>query len=79
MLAAGSRCKLYGLNVVGLKRQGFPEETIKGLKNAYKIIFKSGLSLEKAIETIKNGEIISIPEVDHLVQFIEGSKRGICR
>ena len=79
MLAAGSRCKLYGLNVVGLKRQGFPEKTIKGLKNAYKIIFKSGLSLENAIETIKNGEIISIPEVDHLVQFIEGSKRGICR
>jgi UDP-N-acetylglucosamine acyltransferase len=79
MLAAGSRCTLYGLNAVGLKRHGFPEEAIKGLKKAYKILFKSGLMLEEAIETIKGGEIISIPEVDHLVQFIQRSKRGICR
>jgi UDP-N-acetylglucosamine acyltransferase len=79
VLAAGSRCKLYGLNLVGLKRHGFSEETIKGLKKAYKIIFKSELMLEKAIETVKGGEINSIPEVDHLVQFIQGSKRGICR
>jgi UDP-N-acetylglucosamine acyltransferase len=79
MLAAGSRCTLYGLNTVGLKRHGFPEETIKGLKKAYKILFKSGLMLERAIEIIKGGEIISIPEVNHLVQFIQRSKRGICR
>jgi len=79
ILAAGSRCKLYGLNMVGLKRHGFPEKTIKGLKKAYKIIFNSGLILEKAIETVRDGEIISIPEVDHLVQFIQGSQRGICR
>jgi UDP-N-acetylglucosamine acyltransferase len=79
VLAAGSRCKLYGLNLVGLKRHGFSEETIKGLKKAYKIIFKSELMLEKAIETVKGGEINSIPEVNHLVQFIQESKRGICR
>jgi len=79
ILVAGGRCKPYGLNMVGLKRHGFPEEAIRGLKNAYKIIFRSGLTLEKAIEAIEEDEIGSIPEVLHLVHFIKGSKRGICR
>jgi UDP-N-acetylglucosamine acyltransferase len=79
ILVAGGRCKPYGLNMVGLKRHGFPEKTIKGLKKAYKIIFRSGLMLEKAIKTIQQDEISTIPEVLHLTQFIQGSKRGICR
>jgi UDP-N-acetylglucosamine acyltransferase len=79
ILVAGGRCKPYGLNMVGLKRHGFSRETIKGLKKAYKIIFRSGLILEKAIKAIEEDEIESIPEVLHLVQFIKGSKRGICR
>ncbi len=79
MLAAGSRCKLYGLNMVGLKRHGFPQKTIKGLKKAYKIIFRSGLILEEAIKAIEDDEIAIISEVVHLVQFIQSSKRGICR
>jgi UDP-N-acetylglucosamine acyltransferase len=79
ILVAGGRCKPYGLNMVGLKRHGFPQEAIRGLKNAYKIIFRSGLTLEKAIEAIEEDEIGGIPEVLHLVQFIKGSKRGICR
>jgi len=79
ILVAGGRCKPYGLNMVGLKRHGFPEKTIKGLKKAYKIIFRSGLMLEKAIKTIQQDEISTIPEVLHLAQFIQGSTRGICR
>jgi UDP-N-acetylglucosamine acyltransferase len=79
ILVAGGRCKPYGLNIVGLKRHGFSEKTIGGLKKAYKIIFRSGLILEKAIQAIEEDEISSIPEVLHLVQFIQGSKRGICR
>ena len=79
ILVAGGRCKPYGLNLVGLKRHGFPEKTIKGLKKAYKVIFRSALTLENAIKDIQADEISSIPEVFHLVQFIQGSKRGICR
>ena len=79
ILVAGGRCKPYGLNLVGLKRHGFPEKTIKGLKKAYKIIFRSGLTLEEAIKALQEDEISTIPEVLHLVQFIQGSKRGICR
>jgi UDP-N-acetylglucosamine acyltransferase len=79
ILVAGGRCKPYGLNLVGLKRRGFPEKTIKGLKKAYKTIFRSGLTLEHAVKEIQDDEISSIPEVLHFIQFIQESKRGICR
>jgi UDP-N-acetylglucosamine acyltransferase len=79
MLAAGSRAKLFGLNAVGLKRQNFREETIRGLKTAYRIIFRSGLTLEKAIKKVEESEIFQIPEVEHLLRFIQQTKRGICR
>ena len=79
MLAAGSRAKLFGLNTVGLKRQNFRQETIRALKTAYRIIFRSGLTLEKAIKKVEESEIFQIPEVEHLLRFIQQTKRGICR
>jgi UDP-N-acetylglucosamine acyltransferase len=79
MLAAGSRAKLFGLNAVGLKRQNFREETIRALKTTYRIIFRSGLTLEKAIKKVEESEIYRIPEVEHLLRFIQQTKRGICR
>ena len=79
MMAAGSRAKLYGLNSIGLKRHQFSEQEIKALKKAYRIIFRSGLTLEKAIKAVKEDEIFQIPKVQHLLQFIQHSKRGITR
>jgi UDP-N-acetylglucosamine acyltransferase len=77
--AAGNRARLYGLNVIGLKRRGFKEETIKALKKAYRIVFRSSLLLSVAIEKVKN-EVEDIPEVRQFVEFIESrSARGICR
>jgi UDP-N-acetylglucosamine acyltransferase len=79
MMAAGSRAKLYGLNTVGLKRANFPEETLKALKKAYRIIFRSGLRLENALKTVEEDDIFQTPEVRHLLEFIRYSKRGISR
>jgi UDP-N-acetylglucosamine acyltransferase len=79
MLASGSRAKLYGLNMVGLKRHRFSEETLKVLKKAYRIIFRSSLTLEKAMKRIWEDEISQTPEVQHLLHFIQHSKRGISR
>jgi UDP-N-acetylglucosamine acyltransferase len=79
MLASGSRAKLFGLNIVGLKRFKFPEDTIKALKKAYRLIFRSGLTLEKALKQLGEDEISQLPEVQHLLQFIQKSKRGISR
>jgi UDP-N-acetylglucosamine acyltransferase len=79
MLASGSRAKLYGLNMVGLKRHHFSEETVKALKKAYRIIFRSGLTLEKAMKRVEEDEISQMPEAQHLLHFIRHSKRGISR
>jgi len=79
MMASGDRAKLYGLNAVGLKRHQFSEQEIKALKKAYRIIFRSGLPLEKAIKAVEEDDIFQLPRVQHLLQFIRDSKRGICR
>jgi len=79
VLASGSRAQLFGLNTVGLKRQRFSEETLKALKKAYRMIFRSGLTLEKAIKLLSEESFSQLPEVQHLLQFIQNSKRGISR
>ena len=79
VLASGSRAKLFGLNTVGLKRFHFSEASVKALKKAYRIIFRSGLTLEKAVKQVKEDGISQLPEVQHLLQFIQQSKRGISR
>jgi len=75
---AGSRARPYGLNLIGLKRRGFSEKTVEQLKRAYRIIFRSSLILSAASKKIRE-EIKDSPEVDHFVEFIEKSERGVCR
>lgn len=76
--AAGDRAKLYGLNTTGLKRQNFHDSQIKELKHAYKILFRSKLTLKEAIDILRRENKLS-KEVKNLIDFIEQNKRGICR
>lgn len=76
--ATGDRTRLRGLNSEGLRRRGFSKEQIEGLKKAYRIIFQSGLRVKEALGTVRKA-IPNSPEVDHLVTFIEQSRRGVCR
>jgi len=78
MIAAGDRAKLHGLNVVGLKRQGFSGNTLSTLKKAYRLVFRIGLTLNEAIERVA-AEVEQTPEVVHLIEFIKSSQRGITR
>jgi UDP-N-acetylglucosamine acyltransferase len=77
-MASGNHAKLFGLNLVGLKRRNFSEKTIKALKDAYRIIFRSHLLLEAALKKAQD-EVENYPEVLHFIQFIKESKRGVCR
>jgi acyl-[acyl-carrier-protein]--UDP-N-acetylglucosamine O-acyltransferase len=77
-LANGNHARLFGLNLVGLKRRNFSEETIKALGKAYRIIFRSRLLLDAAIKKVEE-EVENFPEVQHFIQFIKESKRGVCR
>lgn len=78
-LAQGAPSRLYGLNIVGIKRHRFSQETVRALKKAYRIIFRSALTLEKAVKTVEEDEIAKISEVQHLLHFIQNSTRGINR
>jgi UDP-N-acetylglucosamine acyltransferase len=77
-MASGNHAKLFGLNLVGLKRRNFSEKTIKAIKDAYRIIFRSDLLLEAALKKAQD-EAEDIPEVNHFIKFIRESKRGVCR
>ncbi|HEX2967037.1 MAG TPA: acyl-ACP--UDP-N-acetylglucosamine O-acyltransferase [Syntrophorhabdaceae bacterium] len=75
--STGIRAKLYGLNVVGLQRNGFTKEDISKLKKAYKILFRSALPLNTSLKIIQ--EEIQSEHIQTLIDFIKSSKRGICR
>ena len=77
-IAQGDRAKVVGLNLIGLKRRGFSEEVLRTIKQAYKLVFRSGLKLEEAIAEIEK-TLDSSPELDHLVDFLKKSERGIAR
>jgi UDP-N-acetylglucosamine acyltransferase len=67
-----------GINAEGLKRRGFSAEAINAIKQAYRNIYKSGLSLEEA--RIKLDELQKVhPEVAVLNEFLASSQRGIIR
>jgi len=65
-----------GLNMVGLKRAGFTLREVGVLKQAYKLLYRSGLKLEDALERIAK---LDSEHSRRLVEFVRGSKRGICR
>ena len=77
-IAQGERAKPAGINTIGLQRRGFSEEVIRNLKKAYKILFRSGLTLKEALETVKK-EIQITPELKIILDFFENSERGIAR
>lgn len=66
-----------GLNVVGMRRAEFSRAEIDALKKAYRILYRSGLKLEAALGQIEAE--LHTEQVNHLVEFIRSSKRGICR
>lgn len=77
-IAQGDRARTVGLNLVGLKRRGFSEETIAAVKAAYRMVFRSGLRLEEALKKMMD-ELGDVPEVVFFVEFIRNSQRGIAR
>ncbi len=77
-IAVGQRATLHGLNLTGLKRYGFSAETVKNLKAAYKTLFRSGLTIKKALDELHSRDDLG-PEVGHLVDFIHHSERGVTR
>jgi UDP-N-acetylglucosamine acyltransferase len=75
---AGYCAKPFGLNTVGMKRRGFSTETMLNLRRAYKVIYRKGLTVKDAIEQLTL-MLTDCPEIQLLIEFIQGSTRGIVR
>jgi UDP-N-acetylglucosamine acyltransferase len=73
--AVGNPIKLYGLNTVGLERNGFPEDVRRELKRAYRLFFKSELNLSQARERAV-AELHQYPEIGEFLAFFDRSDRG---
>jgi UDP-N-acetylglucosamine acyltransferase len=78
MLVDGNPAETRTVNKVGLERNGVPEETQAALRQAFKILFRDGLTIPNALARIET-KVAPLPEVQHLVQFVRASERGISK
>ncbi|MGV3757494.1 MAG: acyl-ACP--UDP-N-acetylglucosamine O-acyltransferase, partial [Verrucomicrobiota bacterium] len=78
MLADGNPAETRTVNKVGLERNGVSEEAQTALKQAYKIIFRDGLTISNALVRIE-AELPKLPEVLHLLEFARKSERGLSK
>ena len=76
--AAGNPTKAFGINAEGLRRRGFPEEKINEITRAYKLLYRSGLSLSDAQSRIA-AQAATWPELRILSEFLGAATRGIVR
>ncbi len=74
----GNRAKAYGLNLIGLRRRGYPKETIQALKRAYTTLFRSKLRLSEALEALE-ADAGEFEEVRYFLEFVRNSERGVTR
>jgi UDP-N-acetylglucosamine acyltransferase len=78
MLADGNPAETRTVNKVGLERNGISDEAQNALRQAYKILFREGLTISNALTRIE-AELPKLPEVLHLIQFTRASSRGISK
>lgn len=73
----GNPAQAHGLNATGLKRRGFDRDVIKALNEAYKLVYRQGLTVEQALDTMR--ERYAHDAVARFAESIERSQRGIVR
>ena len=78
MIVEGNPAETRSINKIGLERHGVSDEAQLALRQAYKIFFREELSIPNALAKIEK-EVPPLPEIQHLVQFIRTSERGITK
>src|SRR3954466_13937901 len=78
MIADGNPAKGGGINIVGLERSGFAPESIKTIKEAFRLIYRSKYNTRQAVEAIQQ-ELPATAEITQILEFIQSSERGIIR
>jgi UDP-N-acetylglucosamine acyltransferase len=72
----GTRC--YGINTIGLERQGFPRERVNAIERAYRLLMRSKLNTSQAVEQMRS-DLNGSADVAELIAFIESSERGLTK
>src|SRR6266404_5918183 len=78
MIADGNPAEIRGVNLVGLERKNFLPESVKLIKEAFRLIYRSKLNTRQALEAMRN-EIAPRDEITQITEFIETTERGIIR
>lgn len=78
MIADGNPAELRGINQVGMERREFAAEEIRTLREAFRLLCRSNLNVKQACESIRE-QLATNSHLEHLLTFIEASKRGIVR
>ena len=77
VIAGKEPVRFAGLNLVGLRRRGFSNETILAIREAYNTIYSKGI-IKEGIDEVKNAMELT-PEIQYIINFIETAQRGIIR
>jgi len=76
VVAAGNPLKPVNINIIGLKRRGFDDETVSSLKRAFRALFRSKADMKHSLESLESSGDVC-PEVERLIRFIRDSERGV--
>ena len=74
----GHPARVFGLNLIGLRRSAVSKDSIHHLNHAYKILFSSGLTIKHALEQLEK-DMTALDETAYLINFIKSSERGLTR
>ena len=78
MIGDGNPAETRTVNKVGMERNGVSEDAQAALRQAFKILFREGLTISNALARIEK-ELPPLPEVQYLVAFVRNSGRGISK
>jgi len=78
MTADGNPAETRTINKIGMERNGVSEKAQSALRQAYKILFREGLTLRNAVAKVEK-KLVGVEEIGHLVQFVRSSERGISK
>ncbi|MBN1693919.1 acyl-ACP--UDP-N-acetylglucosamine O-acyltransferase [candidate division WOR-3 bacterium] len=77
-MAAGSPLRVVSYNSRGLRRNGFSQMRIEEIKKAFRVLFRSGLNTKQAVEKLKD-DFKDNKDVEHIIKFVNESRRGIVK
>ena len=77
-IAQGDRARLFGLNIVGLRRAGIDPDQLRALKTAWRTVFTSGLAMRAGMHQARMA-VGDVAVVDELLGFLDRAERGVCR